>query len=77
VLEAVETALRAAFADREFGAPVHRSQVMAAAHQVAGVMAVDVDRLYTGSAPTLHDRLLAAPGEWLVLDDFDWLKVLV
>ena len=55
------TPLRAAysFEGRGFAQPVHRSEVIAVVHGVAGVLAVDVDRLYSGAAPGLADRLLA------------------
>ena len=61
VLAGVETALREAysFEARGFGEPVFRSGVVAVAHTVAGVLAVDVDRLYLGTTPGLADRLLA------------------
>jgi hypothetical protein len=60
VLAEVEAALRAAYSfdARGFMDPVYRSEVTAAAHAVAGVLAVDVDRLYAGSAPGIADRLL-------------------
>jgi hypothetical protein len=60
VLAAVESALRTAngFAARDFAQPVERSKLVAAAHAVAGVVAVDVDLLYLGGAPAgLADRL--------------------
>ena len=40
--------MRAAFGfpAMDFGEPVHRSQVLRAAHAVPGVLAVDLDRLY-------------------------------
>ena len=61
VLAAVETALRAAFGAgaRSLGQPVFRSGVIGVAAAVAGVVAVDLDRLYTGTTPSLQDRLLA------------------
>jgi hypothetical protein len=70
----VDGALRAAFGfpARDFGQPVHRSQVLRAAHTVPGVLAVDLDRLYrAGHLPhlpfhhgtLLNDRLLPAPAE--------------
>jgi predicted phage baseplate assembly protein len=67
VLAAVEAALRTAFGFDAvgFGQPVSLSGVIAAVHGVAGVVAVDVDRLYRtsppGSLPILHSRLLAQP----------------
>ncbi len=67
VLPAVEAALRAAFSfdARELGQPVQQSEVVAVAHRVAGVVAVDLDFLYGGSAPlsqtqkSRQSRLLA------------------
>jgi hypothetical protein len=91
VLAGVEAALRAAFSfdARDFVRPVFLSEVDAVAHTVAGVLAVDVDRLYTGPAPGLSDRLLARraavdatgeaiPAGLLVLDDapLDWLEAM-
>jgi len=91
VLPAVEAALRAAYAfdARDLAEPVERSEVVAVAHGVAGVLGVDVDRLYTGSTPDIADRLLAARagvstgGEpiaagLLLLNPapFDWLEVM-
>jgi hypothetical protein len=81
--------LRAEYAReaRDFVEPLFRSEVVASAHQLAGVVAVDVDRLYTGSSPGLADRLLARrptvgpggtalPASLLKLDTapFDWLE---
>ena len=53
VLAAVEAALRAqyGFDRRSLGQPVQQSDVIATAHSVAGVVAVDLDLLYGGSAP--------------------------
>jgi hypothetical protein len=81
VLAGVEAALRGAFAfaARDFAQPVFRSGVIAVAHTVPGVAAVDLDRLYTGATPGLADRLLpqlpgvsaqgtALPAGVLVLD---------
>jgi hypothetical protein len=91
VLSAVESALRTAYSfdARDFTDPVFRSGIVATAHTVAGVLAVDVDRLYTGATPALADRLLAQlpsvgpggtaiPAGLLVLDDapFDSLEPL-
>jgi hypothetical protein len=61
VLAAVEAGLRAAYSFdvRGFTEPVHRSEIIATAHAVAGVVAVDVDRLYVGATHGLADRLLA------------------
>jgi predicted phage baseplate assembly protein len=92
VLAGVERQLRTAYAfdAREFVEPVHRSDVVSAVHSVAGVAAVDVDRLYMGTVPGLADRLLAPqPGVGeggtplaaglLLLDPapFDWLQVMM
>jgi hypothetical protein len=89
VLAGVETALRDAYSFdvRNFVDPVYLSEIDAAAHGVAGVLAVDVDRLYASSTASLSDRLLAQqpsvgaggsaiPAGLLVLDDapFDWLE---
>lgn len=89
VLVEVDTALRAAYSfdARGFVEPVFRSEVVAVAHTVAGVLAVDVERLYTGTTAGLAERLLAQqpavgpgttaiPAGVLVLDDaeFDWLE---
>ena len=91
VLSAVESALRSAYAfdAREFTDPVFRSGIVATVHSVTGVLAVDVDRLYTGATPALADRLLAQrpavgpggsaiPAGLLVIDDapFDSLEPL-
>jgi uncharacterized phage protein gp47/JayE len=53
VLAAVETALRShyAFDARELGQPVQQSEVVAVVHGVPGVVALDLDFLYGGSAP--------------------------
>jgi hypothetical protein len=91
VLTGVEAALRTAysFEARGFTEPVFRSEVIAVAHTVPGVLAVDVDRLYAGATPSLADRLLAqtpavgaggtaiAAGV-LVLDpaELDWLEAM-
>ena len=77
--DAVQTAVRDevtrafGFAVRDFGQPVHLSEVVAAAHRAPGVVAVDVDRLYRVAEPIppepdwpppdpdqLSDRLRAA-----------------
>jgi len=91
VLAAVETALRDAYSfdARAFVQPVFHSEVVSVAHTVAGVLAVDVDRLYTGTTAGLADRLLAQqpavgangtaiPAGVLVLDaaPFDWLEAM-
>lgn len=89
VLAAVGAALRGAWAPgaRQLCEPVHRSQVVAVAAGVPGVVAVDLDLLYRGAVPSLQRRLLAAPAapdpagnplaaELLALAEgpFDWLK---
>jgi uncharacterized phage protein gp47/JayE len=90
VLSSVETALRSAYAfdARDFGQPVFHSGIDAVAHSVAGVLAIDVDKLYaTGQAAVINERLLAQraavgangtaiPAGVLVLDDapFDELE---
>jgi predicted phage baseplate assembly protein len=91
VLAAVEAALRQAYSfdRRGFGEPVHRSDVVAVVHSVPGVVAVDVDRLYSRTAFGLADRLLAqrpavdaagaaVPAGLLLLADgpLDWLEVM-
>jgi hypothetical protein len=91
VLGNVETALRDAYSFdvRNFVDPVFRSEIDAFAQGVAGVLAVDVHRLYTGSTASLAERLLAQqpavdaqgnaiPAGLLVLDHapFDWLEVM-
>jgi hypothetical protein len=86
VLAAVESALRArfGFAARALGQAVQQSDVIATAQSVPGVVAVDLDLLYGGSAPaaqrprSLQVRLLASrmrvvagvqqPDEILTLD---------
>lgn len=68
VLAAVEAELRRhfAFGARELGQPVQQSELVAAAHRVPGVVALDLDRLYGGTAPaaqaldSLQARLLAS-----------------
>ena len=62
MLAQVELALRDgfSFARREFAQPVTRSEVIAAIQPVAGVIAVDIDKLYrSDKAATLEQRLLA------------------
>jgi hypothetical protein len=64
VLAGVEAALRGAFsfAARDFGQSVFLSEVMAVAQGVAGVVFVDVDKLYRDDgAPELADQLTALP----------------
>lgn len=66
VLAAVEAALRSAysFEARGFGDPVERSRIVAVAHSVSGVVAVDIDVLYLhGHAAGLAERLVAQPPE--------------
>ena len=68
VLAAVEAALRKAFsfAMRNLGQPVQQSEVIAVVHAVPGVVAMDLDLLYGGTAPvaqtlpSLQARLLAS-----------------
>jgi len=68
VLAAVEAALREAFSfdRRELGQPVQQSEVVAVAHAVPGVVAIDLDLLYGGTAPVAQTwpsrqaRLLAS-----------------
>jgi predicted phage baseplate assembly protein len=61
VLTAVRTAVDDAFAfeRRDLTSPLHLSQVVSVVHRVDGVVAVDVDRFYTGATPALEDVLLA------------------
>jgi predicted phage baseplate assembly protein len=61
VLAGVEAALRSAYSFEARGLiePVFRSELVAVAHGVAGVLAVDVDLLYTGPTATLVERVLA------------------
>ena len=61
MLAGVESALRTAYAFEARGLtePVFLSELVAAAHTVPGVLAVDVDHLYTGPTAGLADRLLA------------------
>jgi hypothetical protein len=91
VLTGVETALRDAYSfdARAFTKPVFRSGIVSTAHTVAGVLGVDVDRLYKGATAGLADRLLAQrpavgaggsalPAGLLMLDPapVDWLEQL-
>ena len=68
VLAATEAHLRGAFAfdARDFAQSVSLSEVAQAAHQVAGVAAIDVDLLYRNAAPQTaaiaHDRLVSLGG---------------
>jgi Baseplate J-like protein len=61
VLAAVEAGLRSAYSfdARALLEPVFRSEIVAAAHAVDGVLAADIDYLYTGTTADLADRLLA------------------
>jgi hypothetical protein len=67
VLPAVEAALRAAFGfdARPFAEPVRLSEVIAVAHGVPGVEAVDVERLYRATPPadqpSVRARLVPEP----------------
>jgi predicted phage baseplate assembly protein len=69
VLAAVEQSLRSAFSfeARSFGQAVYLSEVIEVVQSVAGVVAVEVTRLYRADAvtPTLEQRLLAALPESL------------
>ena len=91
VLSGVEAALRAAYspAARAYVEPVFLSQIDAIAHGVAGMLAIDVDRLYLGASPGRSERLLAQqpavgpggsaiPAGLLALDGapFDWLETI-
>ncbi|OEE67116.1 hypothetical protein A1OO_15275 [Enterovibrio norvegicus FF-33] len=60
-----EAVLRAAlsFDARRFGQPVFASEIIALLHDVAGIDAVVIERLYTGEIPTRHDGLAAANAE--------------
>ena len=62
VLADVETALRAAFSfdARDFSQIVARSQIIAVAQEVDGVLGVDLDRFYRGTTITLEERLTPA-----------------
>jgi predicted phage baseplate assembly protein len=87
VFAAVETALRDRYGPvaRDLGGAVPRSQVVAVAASVVGVVAVDLDRLYRGATPGLASRIVAQPAEIsgalprgtelvaLAPDPFDWL----
>jgi len=89
VLADVEAALRAAFCfdARDFGQIVARSQIIAVAQEVDGVLGVDLDRFYRGNTITLEERLTPAfattdaqgngiAAELLLLDSgpFDYLE---
>jgi predicted phage baseplate assembly protein len=88
VLAEVSDALRTAYrsAARAIGSPVQRSQVVATAAAVPGVLGVDLDRLYLGSTASLQQRLLAEPARAVggapvaaqllaaAAEPFDWLE---
>ena len=80
---------RYSFEARAFTEPVFRSADRPSRTRSPGVLAVDVDRLYTGTTAGLADRLLAQrpavdaggtaiPAGLLELDaaPFDWLEEL-
>ena len=62
VLADVEAALRAAFSfdARDFNQTVSRSEIIAIAQGVQGVLGVDLDRFYRGTIITLEQRLTPA-----------------
>jgi predicted phage baseplate assembly protein len=62
VLAGIETALRAAFSfdARSFGQPVTLSEVVAVIQNVAGVVAVDVNRLHRSERPQTRETFLPA-----------------
>jgi len=63
VAAAVEAALRTTFSfdARNFGQPVHRSEVIAAIQAVQGVQFIDLTQFYrSGDSPNLQDDLIAA-----------------
>lgn len=85
----VQAALRAAFSfdARDFRQIVARSEIIAAAQEVEGVLGVDLDRFYRGTIVDLEDRLVpaeasvdaqgnATAAEILLLDSapFDYLE---
>jgi hypothetical protein len=89
VLADVETALRAAFSfvARDFRQTVSRSEIIAVAQEVEGVLGVDLDRFYRGTTIALEQRLTPAAAttdaqgngiaaELLLLDTgpFDYLE---
>jgi hypothetical protein len=84
VLPQVRAAVRSAFSfdARSFGEAVDRSDIVKVIHSVDGVVSVDIDALYTGSHPSLQERLPArmpeqlpdgrlAPAQILILDSDD------
>lgn len=62
VLAGVEAALRSAFSfdARDFGQSVSRSEIIAVAQEVDGVLGVDLDSFYRGTAVKLEKRLTPA-----------------
>ena len=52
--------ISSAFASRSLAQPVLQSDVIAVAHSVPGVVAVDLDFLYVGKEAVLQTRLLAS-----------------
>jgi hypothetical protein len=85
----VQAALRAAFSfdARDFRQIVARSEIIAVAQEVEGVLGVDLDRFYRGTIVDLEDRLVpaeasvdaegnATAAEILLLDSapFDYLE---
>ena len=62
VLADVEAALRSAFSfdARDFGQSVSRSEIIAVAQEVDGVLGVDLDSFYRGTTITLENRLTPA-----------------
>jgi predicted phage baseplate assembly protein len=70
VLAAVESALRASYAfdARSLAQAVQQSEVIAVAQRVAGVVAVDLTRLYGGTEPQ-SQTVAGAPQERLLASD--------
>ncbi|PMN89786.1 hypothetical protein [Enterovibrio norvegicus] len=67
VARAAESALRQAlsFYARQFGQPVFASEIIAILHEIDGIDAVVIDRLYSGATPERRDGLAAPMAEWL------------
>ncbi|MDD1780478.1 hypothetical protein LRP49_04615 [Enterovibrio sp. ZSDZ35] len=65
VITRAEAMLRArlSFDARRFGQPVFASEVIGMLHDVEGVEAVVIDRLYTGETPKRHDGIAAPLAE--------------
>jgi uncharacterized membrane protein len=63
VLAKVASALESEYSRevREFVEPLYQSEIVASAHRIAGVVAVDVDALYTASQPGPNRLLARAP----------------